>query len=88
MLIGSKVVPALAATAYVAAAWPAAAQQVRRPADSNQKICQVITPVGSRVAAKKICATRAEWDARKKDDREAVERVQTQRCMSAASGPC
>ena len=70
----------------VASALPA--QQVRRPADPNQKICQVITPVGSRVSTKKICATRAEWEERKKDDRAAVEKAQTQKCMSAEGGPC
>lgn len=74
--------------ACLAMASVSGAQQVKKPADPNQKICQVITPVGSRLATKKVCATRAEWDARKKDDREIVEKVQTQRCMSAADGLC
>lgn len=74
--------------ACLTAASVGGAQQVKKPADPNQKICQVITPVGSRLATKKVCATRAEWEARKKDDRETVEKAQTQRCMSAADGLC
>ena len=76
------------AFACFATASVSTAQQVKKPADPNQKICQVMTPVGSRLATKKVCATRAEWEARKKDDREIVEKVQTQRCMSAADGLC
>ena len=62
------------------------AQQVKRPADPNQKVCQVITPVGSRLVTKKVCATRAEWEEKKRQDREATEKAQTQQCMMAESG--
>ena len=65
------------------------AQVTTRVADPNQKICQVITPVGSRLATKKICATRAEWEDKKRQDREATERAQTQLCVvNPATGKC
>ena len=44
--------------------------------DQNQKVCEVQQQVGSRLAAKKICLTRAEWAARKAADRESVEMLQ------------
>jgi hypothetical protein len=48
-------------------------QNVRPTRDPNQRICEDITQVGSRLATKRICATRAEWDDRRKQDREALD---------------
>lgn len=73
----------------VAAPGNAGAQQVQRPADPNEKVCQVTTPVGSRLATKKTCLTRAEWEDRKRQDREATERAQTQLCViNPMTGKC
>jgi len=51
--------------------------------DPNEKICENIIPVGSRLAKKRVCATRAEWEERRRLDRQAVE--QAQRLIG---GPC
>lgn len=51
--------------------------------DPNEKICENIIPVGSRLAKKRVCATRAEWEERRRLDREAVEQAQKQ-----IGGPC
>ena len=61
-----------------ALAVPASAQPSGRStsADPNQKVCETQTQTGSRVAQKKICATRAEWAARKAADRQTVEDIQ------------
>ena len=69
---------------------PGIAAQASPPAaDPNQKICQVITPVGSRLATKKVCATKAEWEDKKRQDREATEKAQTQVCVNnPATGKC
>ena len=68
---------------------PALAQATTAGPDPNQKICQVITPVGSRLGGKKICATRAEWEERKRADREATEKAQTQLCViNPMTGKC
>jgi hypothetical protein len=48
----------------------------RPPADPNEKICEDITSVGSRLATKRTCATRAEWEAKRKLEREAVDQLQ------------
>ena len=81
----------LAATGVCTAARadPAAPSSKRPPADPNEKVCEDITMVGSRLATKRICATRAEWAARKRDDREMVEKIQTQICViNPATGAC
>jgi hypothetical protein len=76
------------AAAGVFAVESAAAAQVSEPAkriaaDPNEKVCEKITVVGSRLATKRICATRAEWADRRRQEREAVDRAQTQ-----IIGPC
>jgi hypothetical protein len=54
--------------------------------DPNQKVCENITLVGSRLAKKRVCATRAEWADRKLQDRQAVEKAQTSPCMLQSTG--
>jgi hypothetical protein len=51
--------------------------------DPNEKICQNVTSIGSRLSKKRICATRAEWEERNRLDREAVSQAQKQ-----IGGPC
>jgi len=67
---------------------PVASEKVRPPADPNQKICQDITVVGSRLATKRICATRAEWAAQKKADRDTVDEIQRNPCIIDTNGQC
>jgi len=66
------------ASASVAAADPAqpSTQTGRPKLDPNQRICEDVTQVGSRLATKRICATRSEWAAQKKADRETVDAIQ------------
>lgn len=51
--------------------------------DPNEKICRTEAVIGSRLAKHRICATRAEWEERNRQDRAAVE--QAQRMIG---GPC
>ena len=51
--------------------------------DPNEKICENIVPVGTRLARKRVCATRAEWEERRRLDRQAVEQAQ-----KLIGGPC
>jgi hypothetical protein len=74
---------------------PAAAEPVQVPsskarpsADPNQKICQDITVVGSRLATKRICATREEWAQQRRDDRDTVDQIQRSPCVRDTSGQC
>ena len=70
---------ATAALLASAIAFPASAQSAPTPRaalDPNQKICETHKEVGSRLAQKKVCATRAEWAARKAADRHSTEEIQ------------
>jgi hypothetical protein len=49
--------------------------------DPNERICENITSIGSRIATKRFCGTRAEWADRKRQDREALERAQLSPCV-------
>ena len=52
-------------------------------ADPYEKVCENLTAIGSRLAKKRVCATRAEWEERRRLDREAVESAQ-----KMIGGPC
>jgi len=54
--------------------------------DPNEKICENVTMIGSRLARKRVCATRSEWADRKLQDRQATERAQTSPCMPHTTG--
>ena len=85
--VASATLAVMAGCLLVAA--DAIAAEPKAPRDPNEKICQVITPVGSRLATKKVCATRAEWEDKKRQDREATEKAQTQVCVNnPATGKC
>jgi hypothetical protein len=51
--------------------------------DPNEKICEDIVVTGSRLAKKRFCATRAQWEERKQIDRRTIHQIQTQ-----IIGPC
>src|SRR5215213_3486093 len=51
--------------------------------DPNERVCEKIITTGSRLASKTVCMTRAQWEQRKRDDRDAVEGAQR-----AANAPC
>jgi len=49
--------------------------------DPNQVICETEESTGSRIAAKRVCATRGEFEQRRLADRQAIEKAQTQVAM-------
>jgi hypothetical protein len=74
----------MAGTAIAQAAAPAA--QAPAPAqasgtDPNEVICERQEVLGSRLAKRKVCHTRAEWADLKLQDRQDLERAQTRRGM-------
>jgi hypothetical protein len=84
-LIFASVSVALVAAPAIAqapAAAPAQSQSTAKKDDPNQKICVKEESTGSRLGAKRVCMTRAEWDDRRLQDQQELTRVQTQR-----SGP-
>jgi hypothetical protein len=77
---------AIAAVLMIAATPPALAQAQARASsgyDPNERVCESIPVVGSRLAKKKVCATRAEWEEKRRLDREAIDQAQKQ-----IGGPC
>lgn len=52
--------------------------------DPNEKVCETITMIGSRLARKRFCGTRAEWADRRRQDREAIEKAQVGVCVKRA----
>ena len=62
---------------------PAVASPAASATNSDEKICESIVPLGSRLAKKRVCATRAEWDERRRLDREAIDQAQ-----KLIGGPC
>ncbi len=58
-------------------------QPTKVAADPNERICEDVIVTGSRLAKKRFCGTRAEWEARKKADRDVVEDAQRH-----AADPC
>ena len=75
----------LVAVSTVPATWsmPTLAQSQAPSLDPNEKVCESLTMVGSRLAKKRVCATRAEWEERRREDRQAVDQMQKQ-----IIGPC
>ena len=72
----------LAIVAVVGLPAPALSEATKR-GDPNEVVCEKIEVIGSRVAAKRVCATRAEWVEKRKADREVIDQAQRQ-----ANGPC
>ena len=73
---------AVAALLVYGAPPPAVAPPGAKPAaDPNEKICQDIVMTGSRLATKRICATRAEWEAKQQQDKDVVNDIQRKPCM-------
>ena len=66
----------------LAGAAVAQTSQAKVPAaGTNDKVCETITVTGSRIGAKRFCGTRAEWEERRRRDREAVEAAQRSPCV-------
>jgi invasion protein IalB len=64
----------------------APAPQAKKGRDPNEIVCQKIEVLGSRLATKRVCQTRAEWAEQQRQDRMDTERAQTQRPCGQASG--
>lgn len=49
--------------------------------DAGERICEKLTVVGSRLAVKKVCMTRGQWDERRREDRDAIDQAQRSPCV-------
>jgi hypothetical protein len=48
--------------------------------DPNEKVCEKQSVVGSRLATRRVCATRAQWEEYRRLDREAIDLAQKSAC--------
>ena len=70
----------LAGLISVSAIGQTPAQKVDKAQDpSQERVCEKLEVIGSRIATKRVCMTRAEWADARLQDRQAVERMQTHR---------
>ena len=75
---------AIAATIPATAVVPApTTSQSTAANDPNERVCENISVIGSRLAKKRVCATRAEWEEQRRQDRQAIDQIQKQ-----IGGPC
>ncbi len=88
LVVGAAMVAPLAgcllATAALAQTQPAQPQP--QASSRNEKVCENIVVTGSRLATKRFCGTRAEWEDRRRQDREAVEAAQRSPCVLQRNG--
>lgn len=78
----------LAALGYAALPAPLIAEQgqPKTAKDPNERICENQSVVGSRLATRRVCATRAEWAERRRLDRDAIDQGQRSPCMVTTTG--
>ena len=71
------------------AANPTVAANASNP---DQKICEKFTVTGSRLATRTVCATKREWDQRRLEERQLLDRSQLGACVetsvSGGHGQC
>jgi hypothetical protein len=66
-----------------------AVQPIAHAADYGTKqICRTEVDIGTRLGGKRICRTRAEWDAVRAEQRKATERAQQQGSACIRGGAC
>ena len=59
---------------------PAPADGAKKTAkDPNEIVCEKSQELGSRLAVKRVCMTRAEWADRRLQDRQTIDKAQTER---------
>lgn len=50
--------------------------------ETNKMVCRRVESIGTRLGSKKVCRTKAQWDAEAAANRQDLERSQTQRWKS------
>jgi len=59
-------------------------QPAQSGADPEKKICEKITVTGSRLATRTVCATQKEWERRRLEERQLLERSQIAACVETS----
>ena len=65
----------------------AASSNTKPKGASDDWVCQKIVVTGSRIGARKFCATREQWAERQLQDRQVIEKIQASPCVIQSTGP-
>ena len=78
---------ALLAAAGLALTPPAAGtDKVKKPTrDPSERICETVPQLGSRLVKRRVCATRADWEDYRRQDRDAIDKAQRLPCQAGTS---
>lgn len=84
----AKLILVGAITAIAAAPHAYAKDEPKDAKDPNEIVCEKQTVLGSRLAKRKVCATRAEWAEKRRLDKQAADRGRQSACVptSTATG--
>lgn len=74
--------PCVSAPAFAQASAQPQQQNAKPARDPNEIVCERQKEIGSRLAAAKVCKTRAQWAEDQRADRMVIEKIQTQRDLS------
>lgn len=74
----------IACALTVPAAAEEASSKAKKQADPDEVVCEKQEVLGSRLAVKKVCKTRAQWAEQRRADRDAVDKSQLNSCMRQA----
>lgn len=81
-MFGATSLAILAAAGLALTAAPAETGKVKKTArDPNEKVCETVPQLGSRLVKKRVCATRAEWEDYRRQDRDAIDQAQRVGCV-------
>jgi hypothetical protein len=69
-------------------AHPANTEVASAAGDPTQTICEKVEQIGTRLSAKRVCMTRAQWTEQRRLNREEVEKAQQTRCRGEGMGQC
>ena len=56
------------------------------PFDPNERVREKIIVTGSRIATRRFCGTRAEWQEKRRPDRQMIDEIQRNVCLVQKSG--
>ena len=89
-MIRQTMIAALAFAAALPAHADPTVQTAKPPSDPNERVCKDIDVSGIRMATRRVCATRAEWQAREQLDRQEIQQLQRpiQECMVMSTRRC
>ena len=82
-LVAPLLLAAEAMPAAPTAATPPAATPVVAAKEADPLVCQRFTETGSLLKSKKVCMRKSEWEAQRQENRQLIDRSQTQMPMNS-----